>query len=226
MNVIESSHLKKFYGTGKEEVCVINDISLKVEKGEFVSIMGPSGSGKSTLLYLLSGMETLSDGEVLLLGKDISTMRDKEKSELRRNKIGFIFQFYNLVSEMSVQDNILLPRLIGNERIDFEQLDSVLNVVGLFEHRNAFPHQLSGGQQQRVAIARALYNKPDIIFADEPTGNLDSKTGTEIMSLFKKINKEFHTSILQVTHSAKQAEYADRIITLMDGGIIHDRANE
>lgn len=223
MNVIETKDLVKYYKSGGVKVKVIKDISLKIENGEFISIIGPSGSGKSTLLYLLSGMENISSGEVLLLGKDLKTITDKEKSEFRNSKIGFVFQFYNLIAEISVEDNILLPNLISKEKINYDRLDKILELVSLSDHRKKLPNELSGGQQQRVAIARAFYVNPQIIFADEPTGNLDSKTGKEIMELFKKINDEYGTTIVQVTHNIKHTLYSSRIIKLVDGELDDDK---
>lgn len=219
MSIIKAENLCKNYSTGTIETKVIKNISLEIEKGDFVSIVGPSGSGKSTLLYLLSGMEPYTSGSVIFSGKEISKLSDKEKCEIRRNKLGFVFQFYNLIAEMNVVDNVLLPVLVSKEKVDEKRLDDILKIVGMEKYKTAFPHELSGGQQQRVAIARAIYTNPEIIFADEPTGNLDSVTGKEIMELFKKINETQGTTIIQVTHSEKYAKYAKTIITLVDGEI-------
>ena len=198
---------------------VIKNINLEIYKGEFVSIMGPSGSGKSTLLYLMGGLEKPTEGEVLVGNKGIHKMKDDEESKMRRETIGFVFQFYNLVPHLSVEDNILLPVILnGGKKKDYkDRLAYLLNVVGLTEKRKSYPTRLSGGQQQRVAIARALINDPEIIMADEPIGNLDSKTGNEIMELFKRINKEEGKTIIQVTHSKESAEYGSRVINVKDG---------
>lgn len=217
--VIELKELKKNYKNEDMFVEVIKNINLEIYKGEFVSIMGPSGSGKSTLLYLMGGLEKPTEGEVLVGNKGIHKMKDDEESKMRRETIGFVFQFYNLVPHLSVEDNILLPVILnGGKKKDYkDRLAYLLNVVGLTEKRKSYPTRLSGGQQQRVAIARALINDPEIIMADEPIGNLDSKTGNEIMELFKRINKEEGKTIIQVTHSKESAEYGSRVINVKDG---------
>lgn len=222
MDIVRTENLYKEYNLGKIKTKVINNVTLSIKEKEFVSIIGPSGSGKSTLLYLLSGMEEKTSGSVYLLGKDIDKLSDKEKCDMRRNSIGFVYQFYNLISEMNVQDNILLPKLIDNEKIDVERLNKIVKLVSLEKHLKSFPHELSGGQQQRVAIARAIYANPKIIFADEPTGNLDYKTGQDVMELFKKINEEMGTTIIQVTHSLEHAKYANRIIKIVDGEVCNE----
>ena len=217
--VIELRNLNKTYQTEELTVDVIKDMNLEVYDGEFVSIMGPSGSGKSTLLYLMGGLEKPTTGEVKIQNKALHRMKDSEESSLRCRSIGFVFQFYNLVPHLTVEDNILLPVLInGGRRKNYRnRLEHLLEIVGLKDKRNTFPTRLSGGQQQRVAIARALINNPDIILADEPIGNLDSKTGTEIMELFDRINKEEGKTIIQVTHSKEAAQYGNRIIYVRDG---------
>ncbi|MBE6047538.1 MAG: ABC transporter ATP-binding protein [Clostridium sp.] len=219
MEIIKAEGLKKVYKTGTVENTVIHNLSLSIESGEFVTITGPSGSGKSTLLYLLSGMEPLTDGVVYLKGKDLTKMDDKEMSELRRTDMGFVYQFYNLLEEMNVADNVFLPSLIKEEKLDIDRLRKVLDMVGLSKYESSYPYELSGGQQQRVAIARALYTNPQVIFADEPTGNLDSVSSEQIMEIFMKINKEFKTTIIMVTHSDKFAEYGTRQIVMKDGVI-------
>lgn len=226
MSIIEVKNLTKYYKEGKDDVEVIKKLTFNINKGEFTTIIGPSGSGKSTLLYLLSGMEPMTSGEVILLNEKLNNITEKRKGEMRRKEIGFVFQFYNLISEMTVEDNIVLNNLIGKDKIDKERIKTLLELVGLTGYEKRFPTELSGGQQQRVAIARALYNKPEIIFMDEPTGNLDSKTGDEIMELFVKINKDYNTTIVQVTHSMKHAQLSDRIINLVDGEIIDDTKKE
>lgn len=221
MNVIEVKNLSKSFKVGKESINVLKNIDFSVEKGEFVSIMGPSGGGKSTLLYLLGGLDKPTSGEVRINNKDISKIKEKEMSKMRRNSIGFVFQFYNLVPNLSVEDNILLPLILDGKKLKNynQKLNEILDVIGMQDKRKVTPRELSGGQQQRVAIARALIFEPDIIFLDEPIGNLDSKTGTEIMELFKKINVELGKTLIQVTHSEKAAHYGTSIIKLIDGEI-------
>lgn len=221
-SVIRVENLYKRFQLGDQELTVLKDINLNINKGEFVSLMGPSGSGKSTLLYLIGGLDKPSDGSVMINGKKLESMNDKEESILRRRDIGFVFQFYNLVPNLNVEDNILLPVLLDGKKLkDYsEKLDELLELVGLGDRRDHTPRELSGGQQQRVAIARALINSPEIILADEPIGNLDSKTGADIMELFQKINKEKNITIVQVTHSFEASEYGTRLIKLMDGRII------
>lgn len=218
---IEGKNIIKDFKIGDAVTRVLKGISLQITKGEFVSIMGPSGSGKSTLLYILGGLDSPTNGSVLMDGKDISRYNDEKKSVMRRRSIGFIFQFYNLIPNLNVEENILLPILLdGKNAKDYrKQLNNILEIVGLTDRRKHIPRELSGGQQQRVAIARALINSPDIIFADEPTGNLDSKTGTEIMTLLKEINHESDKTIVMVTHSADAAAYGNRIVSVRDGVI-------
>ncbi|OCL25361.1 macrolide ABC transporter ATP-binding protein [Orenia metallireducens] len=219
--MIETTNLYKSFKLGELEVEVLKDINLIIQKGEFVSIMGPSGSGKSTLLYLLGGLDKPSSGSLKINGKELAVMKDKEESIMRRRELGFVFQFYNLIPNLNVEENILLPILLDGKKMkDYQgDLDEILEIVGLSDRRKHTPRELSGGQQQRVAIARALINKPEVILADEPIGNLDSKTGMEIMELFKKINQEQGKTIVQVTHSEKSAEYGTRIIRLKDGRV-------
>lgn len=219
--IIETENLSKTYLLGQETVEVLKDINLAIEPGEFVSIMGPSGSGKSTLLYLMGGLDKPTAGSIKIKGKELATMKDQEESILRRRDLGFVFQFYNLVPNLNVEENIMLPILLDGKRMKTERnrLERILADVGLTERRHHTPRELSGGQQQRVAIARALVNEPDIILADEPIGNLDSKTGTEIMKLLKQISREYGKTIVQVTHSREAAEYGDRIIHVRDGKV-------
>lgn len=225
--IIQVENVFKSFGEGDSYVEVLSDISLTVEKGEFVSIMGASGCGKSTLLYLIGGLDTPNDGSILIQGKDINKMKDKEKSKVRRSDIGFVFQFYNLVQNLSVEENILLPLIMAGKKASAykKELDELLEMIGLAGKRKAIPSKLSGGQQQRVAIARAVISNPDIILADEPIGNLDSKSGNEIMDLFRKINKEKNITILQVTHSEEAATYGNRVIRLADGKIYSGDGN-
>jgi len=218
---IEVQNGSKSYPIGDDSVTILDNISLRVMKGDFLSIMGASGSGKSTLLYLMGGLDKVTSGKVILHGQDLSVVNDKEESRIRRQNLGFVFQFYNLVPNMNVEENIMLPILMdGKKASDYmERLNSILALVGLSHRRKNTPRQLSGGEQQRTAIARALINDPDIILADEPIGNLDSKTGTEIMELLRKINQQEKKTIVMVTHSAESATYGTDIIRLKDGQI-------
>jgi len=219
---IEGQNIVKQYQDGIVDTPVLKNISLKIYRGEFVSIMGPSGSGKSTLLYILSGLDNPTGGNVLMNGRDIAGLDDHKKSIMRRRTIGFVFQFYNLIPNLNVEENILLPVLLdGKNMKDYKrQLNDILEIVGLADRRKHTPRELSGGQQQRVAIARALINSPDILFADEPTGNLDSTTGTEIMELLQEINRENNKTIVMVTHSGESAWYSNRTIHVKDGEIV------
>lgn len=219
---VEGKNIVKNFKTGDTSVEVLKDVSLKVFQGEFVSIMGQSGSGKSTLLYILGGLDTPTAGSVYINGTDISQWDDKKMSEIRRRSIGFVFQFYNLIPNLTVEENIMLPLLLDGKKIKNykKQLDSILELVGLSSRRRHTPRELSGGQQQRVAIARALIGNPEILFADEPTGNLDSKTGTEIMDLLQRINQESGQTILMVTHSLEAAQNSSRTITVRNGKIL------
>ena len=218
---IEGKHIVKDFRLGNTITKVLKDVSLQVMQGEFVSIMGPSGSGKSTLLYILGGLDVPTGGFVYLDGTDISCFKDEQMSRIRRHNIGFVFQFYNLIPNLNVEENIMLPLLLDDKRMrDYKkQLNHILEVVGLSDRRRHTPRELSGGQQQRVAIARALIGKPEILFADEPTGNLDSNTGAEIMHLLRDINQESGQTIIMVTHSPEAAKSSSRIITVRDGVI-------
>ena len=222
MCIIKVDKLYKNFGKGENEVKVLKDLSFEIKKGEFVSLMGASGSGKSTLLYLIGGLDKPTSGNVYINGKDINKLKEKDMAKLRRQDIGFVFQFYNLVANLTVEENIMLPVVMdGKSEKDYKKrLDDILEIIGLSDKRKNLPNELSGGQQQRVSIARAMILSPNIILADEPIGNLDSKSGKEVMDLFKKINKEEGITILQVTHSEEAAEYGNRIIRLKDGQII------
>ena len=219
--VIEAVDLCKSFKLADQEVDVLKDINLHIHKGDFVSIMGPSGSGKSTLLYLLGGLDAPSSGSIKINGQELSVMKDIEQSVMRRRDIGFVFQFYNLIPNLDVEENVMLPILLDGKKLkDYrEKLDEILDIVELSTRRKHTPRELSGGQQQRVAIARALINEPDVIFADEPIGNLDSKTGTEVMMLLQKINLQNKKTIVQVTHSKEAADYGQKIIYVRDGRI-------
>lgn len=219
---VEGKHIIKDFSIGETTTNVLKDISLQVMQGEFVSIMGPSGSGKSTLLYILGGLDVPTRGQVLLNGMDISHFGDEKMSRIRRQKIGFVFQFYNLIPNLNVEENIMLPLLLDGKKMGSyqKQLDHILEMVDLTERRRHTPRELSGGQQQRVAIARALIGSPEILFADEPTGNLDSRTGNEIMELLRDINQTSGQSIIMVTHSPEAAKSSSRVITVQDGVIL------
>lgn len=219
--VIETLNLNKTYKLGSVEVEVLKDINLEVNLGEFVTIMGPSGSGKSTLLYLIGSLDKPTSGQIRIKGRDLSELDDGEESKLRRREIGFVFQFYNLIPNLNVEENIMLPILLDGKKLkDYrKQLNDILSIVKLSDRRHHTPRELSGGQQQRVAIARALINEPDIILADEPIGNLDSKTGLEVMELLARINKEKGKTIIQVTHSKEAAEFGQRVISVRDGKV-------
>lgn len=218
---VEGKHIIKDFRLGDTTTKVLKDISLQVTQGEFVSIMGPSGSGKSTLLYILGGLDAPTSGHVLLNGTDISRFEDEKMSRIRRQKIGFVFQFYNLIPNLNVEENIMLPLLLDEKKMGGyrKQLEQILEIVGLSDRRRHTPRELSGGQQQRVAIARALIGNPEILFADEPTGNLDSKTGAEIMALLREINRTSGQTIIMVTHSPEAAQSSSRVIHVQDGVI-------
>ena len=217
--VIEVTNVSKSFGKNTSLNQVLNGACMYVQEGEFVSLMGASGSGKSTLLYLIGGLDRDFEGKISLCSKDIGSLKDKELSDLRLKNIGFVFQFYNLVMNLSVEDNILLPQTMnGKSKSSLKkELDEILEITGLTEKRKAMPNQLSGGQQQRVAVARAVIGNPKIILADEPTGNLDKKSTIEIMELFKKLNQERGLTILQVTHSEECATYGTRTVVLDSG---------
>ena len=220
--IIEVNNVSKTFGKNGNLNQVLNGACMSIDQGEFVSLMGASGSGKSTLLYLIGGLDRAFEGNISLCGKDIGSMKDKELSNLRLNNMGFVFQFYNLVMNLNVADNILLPQTInGKKRSELKSaLDEILEITGLTEKRKAMPNTLSGGQQQRVAIARAVIGNPSIILADEPTGNLDAQSTVEIMELFKNLNREKNMTILQVTHSEQCAGYGTRTVRLEDGKTI------
>jgi putative ABC transport system ATP-binding protein len=220
-SIIEISNLNKTYKTGKIAVDVLKGIDITVKRGDFVSIMGPSGSGKSTLLYLIGALDKPTLGCIKVNGEDISSMDDRRQSLMRLKSIGFIFQFYNLVPSLSVEENILLPALLNGKKASSqkERLAEILCAVGLLNRSSHTLGELSGGEQQRAAIARALINEPDIILADEPVGSLDSKTGNAIMELLKQINVERKKTVIQVTHSREGAQYGNRIITIKDGQV-------
>ena len=212
-------HAVKTYGHGDGTVHALNDVSVEFHAGEFTAIMGPSGSGKSTLMHCIAGLDELTSGSAFIDGTDISTLRDKALTELRREKLGFIFQSFNLVPTLTADENIRLPLMLGNDKGDLEWIDKVIDTVHLRDRLTHRPSELSGGQQQRVAVARALANKPRIIFADEPTGNLDSTTGNEILTFMRKAVDELGQTIVMVTHDPVAASRADRIVFIADGRI-------
>lgn len=219
MSILETINLSKTYGSKESKVNALDNININIEKGEFVAIIGPSGSGKSTLLHLLGGLERLSGGHIKVNEKDISKLKDKELAEYRRKEVGFVFQQYNLIPVLNVEENIELPLMLGNDDIDEIYISELIEMLGLKERKTHLPSQLSGGQQQRVAIGRALSTKPSIILADEPTGNLDSKTTEEVMELLKKSIKKYNQTLIVITHDQNIAKKADRIINIVDGHI-------
>ena len=224
MPVLEASNLSKKYSMGEHAVTALHGVNFMVEEGEFVAIMGPSGSGKSTLLHLIGGLDQPSDGEVTLAGKPLSLLTDKEITLLRRRNVGFVFQFFNLLPTLSTEENILLPVIIDGKDLRHyrERLSNLLELIGLADRRSHKPEQLSGGEQQRVALARALVTEPAILLADEPTGNLDSKTGLVIMDLLRRSCDELGQTTVIVTHDPRAASYADRVVFLKDGRIAHE----
>ena len=220
MEILRVSDLKKTYGKGDTAVEALKGINLSVQKGEFIAIVGTSGSGKSTLLHMLGGLDRPTSGSVSIDGKDIFTLKDEELTIFRRRKIGFVFQSFNLVPVLSVYENIVLPIELDGNVPDKEFVDQIIDTLGLTEKRNAYPNQLSGGQQQRVAIARALSSAPQVILADEPTGNLDSKTSQDVLGLLKVIGEKYSQTIIMITHNDEIAQLADRIIRIEDGLIV------
>lgn len=220
-NILDVINLNKIYGKGENKVQALNDINLSIEKGKFTAIIGPSGSGKSTLLNCIAGLDNISSGKVMLNGKDISTLNDNSLSKLRSEEFGFIFQSFNLIPVVNVYENIILPISIDNKKVDKVYVDNIIDKLGLKDKINKFPNELSGGQQQRVAIARALANRPKIIFADEPTGNLDTKTTNEVMNLLESCVKEFGQTLVMITHNNEIAKMADVCIEIRDGKLVN-----
>lgn len=220
MSILIAEHLKKYYGEGETLVKALDDVSLQVERGEFLSIIGTSGSGKSTLLHMLGGLDNPTEGKVIIDDKDISGLKGDELCIFRRRKIGFIFQSFNLVPSISVYDNIVLPLQLDGKKVDKEYIQKVIETLGIEKKLNVLPSKLSGGQQQRVAIARALASKPAIILADEPTGNLDTKTSQDVLGLLKTTGNKFNQTIVMITHNDEIAQMADRTIRIEDGHIM------
>ncbi|MDB2754070.1 ABC transporter ATP-binding protein [Clostridioides difficile] len=215
--IIKTKQLSKIYGSNNNKVIALNNVNLEINSGEFVSVIGPSGSGKSTLLHILSGLDNPTSGQVLLDDKDIYKHTEKELSALRRKSFGFVFQQFNLLPVLTASENISMPVLLDKKQPDKDYLNEISSLLGIADRLNHLPHELSGGQQQRVAIARALIAKPDIIFADEPTGNLDSKSGSEVMNLLIKTSKQFGKTLVVITHDDRIAKLADRKISIIDG---------
>ncbi len=224
MSLVQTQNLTKIYGSGSTAVTALDHVNIKISDGEFVAIMGPSGCGKSTLLHLLGGLDTPSDGQVIIDGTSIAEMPDDQVTELRRRKIGFVFQFYNLIPVLSAAENAALPVTLDGvtPTVAKEKAKQWLERFGLGERLSSRPDQLSGGQQQRVAIARALVAEPSLVLADEPTGNLDTRAGDEIASLLRDVSKQYNRTIVMVTHDPRIAAYADRIIFLKDGVVVDE----
>lgn len=220
MSILETKSLKKIYGTGDTEVRALDGVNLQVENGEFAAVVGTSGSGKSTLLHMLGGLDRPTSGTVMVDGKDIFSMKEEELTIFRRRKIGFVFQNYNLIPVLNVYENIVLPIQLDGVKPDANYIDQIIKTLGLESKLNNLPNNLSGGQQQRVAIARALAAKPAIILADEPTGNLDTKTSQDVMGLLKVTSQKFNQTIVMITHNEEIAQMADRIIRIEDGHIV------
>lgn len=222
MEILRVENLTRIYGKDASQVVALDNVSFSVEKGEFVAIVGESGSGKSTLLHLIGGVDRPTSGKVFVDGRDIYSLDDDKLAIFRRRQVGLIYQFYNLIPILNVEENITLPLALDNRTVDHETLDSLLRMLGLENRRNHLPNELSGGQQQRTSIGRALITHPALILADEPTGNLDSKTSDEIVALLRKSNKDYKQTIIMITHNPEIARIADRIIKIEDGRIIRE----
>ncbi len=219
-NILETINLNKYYGEGKNLVKAIDNTNIEIKEGEFVAIVGKSGSGKSTLLHMLRALDRPSSGKVLIDGKDISNMKEEKLAIFRRRQIGFVFQYYNLIPSINVWENIVLPIGLDSREVDIEFINDILKTLGLEDKKNSMPNTLSGGQQQRVAIARALASKPSIILADEPTGNLDSKTEEEVLTLLKASARKYSQTIVMITHDEGISQMADRTINIEDGKVV------
>lgn len=222
MRILNAKNLTKIYGEGDTAVTAVDHVDLEFEKGEFTAIVGASGSGKSTMLHLLGGVDTPTEGKVVIDGDDIYALNDEKRSILRRRKIGFVFQTYNLIPVLTVEENIKMPVLLDGNKVDQEKLEKLMEMLGLLDRRDHLPSQLSGGQQQRVAIGRALINNPEIVLADEPTGNLDKKNSEDVMELLIQAVREMGQTLILITHEMDIAGMADRIIHLEDGKIVSD----
>lgn len=222
MEILKTVDLCKSYGKGDTRVDALKNVNFTINQGEFVAIVGPSGSGKSTLLHLLGGVDKPTSGKVFIDGIDIYSLNEKKLSILRRRKVGFVFQFYNLIPVLTAEENILMPLLLDNKKEDKEYINELMNILGINDRRNHLPSELSGGQQQRVSIGRALAYKPSIILADEPTGNLDSKNSKEIIELLRVSVKKYHQTLIVISHDMNIAMQADRILSIEDGMIVKD----
>ena len=220
MSILQTTELKKYYGAEPNITRALDGVTLSIEKGEFVAIVGTSGSGKSTLLNMIGGLDVPTSGKVIVDGRELSTLKDEQLTIFRRRKIGFIFQNYNLVPVLNVYENIVLPVELDGNKVDKKFMKEVVQMLGLEDKLNNMPNNLSGGQQQRVAIARALVSKPAIVLADEPTGNLDSKTSADVLGLLKTTSQKFHQTLVMITHNNENAQLADRIIRIEDGKIV------
>lgn len=222
MEILKVENLTKTYGSGENLVHAVDDVSFSVEKGEFVAIVGASGSGKSTLLHLIGGVDRPTSGKIFVDGNDISKMNDDKLAVFRRRQVGIVYQFYNLIPILTVEENITLPCDLDGRGVDRERLEMILDSFGLRARRKHLPNQLSGGQQQRTSIARTLINNPSLVLADEPTGNLDSKSSEEVMSMLKMCNQSYGQTVIMITHNLDIAKQADRIITISDGKIVEE----
>lgn len=222
MEILKVENLTKTYGSGENLVHAVDDVSFSVEKGEFVAIVGASGSGKSTLLHLIGGVDRPTSGKIFVDGNDISKTNDDKLAVFRRRQVGIVYQFYNLIPILTVEENITLPCDLDGRGVDRERLEMILDSFGLRARRKHLPNQLSGGQQQRTSIARALINNPSLVLADEPTGNLDSKSSEEVMSMLKMCNQSYGQTVIMITHNLDIAKQADRIITISDGKIVEE----
>ena len=222
MAILKVEHLTKLYHQGDTEVAALNDVSFSVDKGQFVAIVGPSGSGKSTMMHLLGGVDIPTSGTVVIDGVDLYGMNESRRAIFRRRNLGLVYQFYNLIPTLTAEENITLPRQLDGQKVDQSHLTEILTATGLMDRRRHLPSQLSGGQQQRVSVGRALINHPAVILADEPTGNLDSKSSAEIMDLLRFANRTYGQTLIMITHDESIALRADRIITLSDGRIVAD----
>ena len=226
MNILEVKNLSKIYGKGDTLVKAVDDVSFTVEQGEFVAIIGPSGSGKSTLLHIIGGVDTPTTGNVIIDGTDITKLKESPLSIFRRRQIGLVYQFYNLIPILTVEENLTLPLLLDGRKPNKEQIDYLVSNLGLSDRLKHLPNQLSGGQQQRVSIGRALANNPALLLADEPTGNLDSENSKEIVALLRKFNREHNQTVIMITHDERIAQSADRIIAIEDGKIVKDEVSK
>ena len=226
MNILEVKNLSKIYGKGDTLVKAVDDVSFTVEQGEFVAIIGPSGSGKSTLLHIIGGVDTPTEGNVIIDGTDITKLKESPLSIFRRRQIGLVYQFYNLIPILTVEENLTLPLLLDGRKPNKEQIDYLVSNLGLGDRLKHLPNQLSGGQQQRVSIGRALANNPALLLADEPTGNLDSENSKEIVALLRKFNREHNQTVIMITHDERIAQSADRIIAIEDGNIVKDEVSK